>query len=217
MLTASRYPAAMGRADTPFGLRCPVDPRHATFTGSQRACFDSSVDLDAGGAVLRRVIGELAYELSEPRDHVIRCATCGRDVWRPWSSISFVPSGGEMLLCDFSTGFRPPEIVKVRPVVVVSKRGHNRQTCIVVPASTVSPRSHQAFAVPLNAAKYPFLDRSTWAKCTMPMTVSVHRLFSFRDSSTGRNIDSRRATIASDDLEQIRCMAARVLGASMPA
>ena len=34
--------------------------------------------------------------------------------------ITFHPSPGTVLICDFTTGFQPPEMVKRRHVVVVS-------------------------------------------------------------------------------------------------
>ena len=34
--------------------------------------------------------------------------------------LPFQPKPGMLLMCDFDTGFRPPEMVKVRPVVVIS-------------------------------------------------------------------------------------------------
>ena len=46
-------------------------------------------------------------------------------------AIKFYPRQGTLLMCDFNTGFRVPEMVKVRPVVVVSRtRG---QVATVVP------------------------------------------------------------------------------------
>jgi uncharacterized protein YifN (PemK superfamily) len=36
--------------------------------------------------------------------------------------IKFIPAQGMVLMCDFDSGFVPPEITKVRHVVVVSPR-----------------------------------------------------------------------------------------------
>jgi len=37
-------------------------------------------------------------------------------------ALQFSPAPGAIVICDYSTGFRPPEMVKVRPVVVISPR-----------------------------------------------------------------------------------------------
>ncbi|TAM88997.1 MAG: hypothetical protein EPN41_04700 [Candidimonas sp.] len=47
---------------------------------------------------------------------------------------------GEIVICNFDTGFRVPEMVKQRPVVVISKTStHARGLCTVVPLSTTLP------------------------------------------------------------------------------
>ena len=194
-----------------MSLRCPADPQHTWFKGLQRACFESPVQLDPTGAVVHRAVGSFLYDVSEPRDADIVCGLCGAGVRRAPRPISFVPRLGMMLLCDFSTGFKPPEMVKRRPVVILSPGSRKRQTCIVVPASTVAPIRHMSLAVPLDAAKYPFLNRSTWVKCDMIMTVSRQRLFLFRNASNGRALDSRRSMIGADDLDKIRYGIARAL------
>ena len=54
--------------------------------------------------------------------------------------ISFPVARSTILLCDYSTGFREPEMVKRRPVVVVSHRLPRRDgLCTVVPLSTTPP------------------------------------------------------------------------------
>lgn len=93
--------------------------------------------------------------------------------------ISFHPKPGTVLICDFSTGFQPPEMVKRRPVVVVSPR-YRRRTglCLVVPFSTAVPQPPEAFHHRIAAGRYPFLSaaKSSWAKCDMLTCVAFHRL-----------------------------------------
>jgi len=63
-----------------------------------------------------------------------------------------------VLMCDF-TGFKPPEMVKQRPVVVVSPR-YRRHTgvCLVVPLSTVAPPEIEPHHFEIPAGSYDFLD-----------------------------------------------------------
>ena len=37
-------------------------------------------------------------------------------------TLGFHPNAGDIVICDYATGFKPPEMVKVRPVVVISPR-----------------------------------------------------------------------------------------------
>jgi len=61
-------------------------------------------------------------------------------------------------MCDF-TGFKPPEMVKKRPVVILSPR-YRRRTglCIVVPFSTVEPELIEPHHHRIPAGTYNFLD-----------------------------------------------------------
>jgi mRNA interferase MazF len=92
--------------------------------------------------------------------------------------ITFHPKQGMVLICDF-TGFKPPEMVKRRPVVVVSPR-YRRHTgvCLVVPLSTVPPPQIEAHHYEIAAGSYDFLDpcKPSWAKCDMLTCVSFERL-----------------------------------------
>jgi uncharacterized protein YifN (PemK superfamily) len=107
-------------------------------------------------------------------------------------TILFHPRPGAILLCDY-TGFRDPEMVKVRPVVVLSPRlRHRDQLCTVVPLSTTAPFSVEnyhcclAFDQPLPS---PWHARECWVKADMLATVGFHRLDRIR---LGRGPDGKR-------------------------
>jgi mRNA interferase MazF len=95
--------------------------------------------------------------------------------------INFHPKRGTVLICDF-TGFKPPEMVKKRPVVVLSPR-YRRHTglCLVVPFSTVAPEEVEPHHYRIPPGTYAFLDpaKTTWAKCDMLAHVSFERLERF--------------------------------------
>src|SRR5437762_288703 len=82
-------------------------------------------------------------------------------------------------MCDFTTGFKPPEMVKRRHVVVVSPR-YRRHTglCLVVPFSTVPPRDVEPHHLEIPVGSYDFFDpaKSTWLKADMLTSVSFERL-----------------------------------------
>jgi len=93
--------------------------------------------------------------------------------------ITFHPRPGTVLICDFSTGFQPPEMVKRRHVVVVSpRRRHHSGLCLVVPFSTVAPDPVEAFHHLIRVGTYPFFhpQKDVWAKGDMLTCVAFRRL-----------------------------------------
>jgi uncharacterized protein YifN (PemK superfamily) len=85
-------------------------------------------------------------------------------------------------MCDFS-GYVIPEMVKVRPVVVIARNRKNRQLVTVVPLSTTAPDALEDHHHQLSANPLPGKERITcWAKCDMVATVSLARLDRFKIS-----------------------------------
>jgi uncharacterized protein YifN (PemK superfamily) len=93
-------------------------------------------------------------------------------------AINFHPKRGTVLMCDFE-GFKTPEMVKRRHVVVVSPR-YRRHTglCLVAPFSTVPPHEIEPHHYEIPCGRYDFFDpaKSTWAKADMITCVSFQRL-----------------------------------------
>jgi mRNA interferase MazF len=90
--------------------------------------------------------------------------------------LTFHPGPGAIVICDFSTGFRPPEMVKVRPVVVISPRRRTAQLATVVPLSSVAPAPIEPWHYCLPPGAYPPARGTIWAKCDMVATVALDRL-----------------------------------------
>jgi uncharacterized protein YifN (PemK superfamily) len=197
-------------------LSCPRDPSHSYFRGEIRTFSRYDVELDSDRNELRRANPTDFIDVSEPSDERISCATCNTEVWSKRRVITFFPPEGTVLLCDFTGGFRPPEMIEVRPTIVISKKSTNRGTCVVVPISSKESRDDRAIVVPIQMAKYPFLRKDGWAKCHAPATVSVTRLYLLRDAQTGRSLDTRGTTIDADDLAAVRNGVARFIGAVSP-
>ena len=55
-------------------------------------------------------------------------------------ALAFQPRPGTVVMCDFA-GYVLPEMVKVRPVVVIARNRKNRQLVTVVPLSTTAPNN----------------------------------------------------------------------------
>lgn len=90
--------------------------------------------------------------------------------------LQFHPKAGTVLICDFS-GNIVPEIIKRRPVVVITPRLPLRDgLCTVVPLSTKAPDHPQPFHVRLETNYLPDQDFDSWAKCDLVCSVSMKRL-----------------------------------------
>lgn len=112
----------------------------------------------------------------------------------PPKPLPYHPKQGEVLRCDY-TGLVPPEMDKVRCVVVLSPKFINRPNlCTVVPLSTTPPDTPEAYHVLLDRDPAPdACGAPVWAKCDMLMTVSFNRLSAFW---SGRQPDGKRRYVA---------------------
>jgi len=95
--------------------------------------------------------------------------------------IQFHPGQGVVVICDYSSGFIVPEMVKRRPAIVIcpSIKGRAR-LCTVVPLSTTPPDPvmdfHAEIKLPF-ALPPPFHESDTqWVKGDMVNAVSYDRL-----------------------------------------
>jgi len=111
-------------------------------------------------------------------------------------AIKFHPKVGQILLCDFSVGFKAPEMLKSnRPVLVVSPPISGRSglvTILALSTSTPSPVMPYHYKIPKNSMPQlgRFQEKDTWLKADMIYTVGFHRLdlirLNKRDSSGKR-------------------------------
>ena len=122
----------------------------------------------------------------------------------------YQPKEGSVLICDFR-GYEVPEMVKIRPVVVIRKHRANSLLVTVVPLSTTAPdhmlehhlelQSHLQGASPV-----------CWAKCDMVATVSLSRL----DRIKRRDRQGKRVYVISqldtDEFYAIKVAVCKALG-----
>lgn len=94
----------------------------------------------------------------------------------------FHPKQGHYLICNFDHGFVPPEMVKPRPVIVISKsdsHGPSKNLCTVVALSTTPPQPKLPWHWRLSFNPNPNpndSDTPVWVKGDMIYTVSYARL-----------------------------------------
>lgn len=116
-----------------------------------------------------------------------------------------------VLICDFSTGFQAPEMVKVRPVVVISPRRRVGSICTVVPLSSVAPTPFMPWHHQLSAGAYPPARGSMWAKCDMVAAVACHRLDRVKIITAGKRT-YHTFQVPDADMTAIRAAVAAALG-----
>ena len=90
------------------------------------------------------------------------------------------PKIGSILTCRFEPGFVAPEMVKRRPVLVLSPKIMNRdQLCTVVCLSTTAPKPPMSYHCQIDfAPELPDHLESfgVWVKADMVYSVGFHRL-----------------------------------------
>ena len=96
-------------------------------------------------------------------------------------ALTFHPRPGQILICNFAKGFKKPELVKRRPVVVLTPRIDGRGDLVtVVGLSSIRPDPIRDFHCLLPKASLPMLgeyqDQETWVKGDMIYAVGFHRL-----------------------------------------
>jgi len=95
----------------------------------------------------------------------------------PLMPLAFVPDQGQILMCDFTTGFMRPEMQKIRHCVVVSPKRHIG-TCLIVPLSLDRPDiiENWHYRIPQNV--YPCMAQNAdiWAKGNMLTHAAFNRL-----------------------------------------
>lgn len=124
-------------------------------------------------------------------------------------AITYHPAPGAILVCDYSTGFKEPEMVKRRLCVVITPRLRSREgLCSVVPLSTTAPVPAENFHFEVHFPRElprPWEGANKWAKCDMIATVGHQRLSPI---GVGRDANGKRKYIypfvTPDQLKEIR-------------
>ena len=126
--------------------------------------------------------------------------------------LKYHPERGTILISDFD-GFKEPEMLKRRPVVVVSPRYRNRDDlCTIVPLSTTPPRPVCPYhcRITIDPPLPPPYDAAeVWVKADMLCAVSFSRLsvpFDGKDLS-----GERRHVVCVLSAENMKCVSMCIL------
>jgi mRNA interferase MazF len=113
------------------------------------------------------------------------------------------PRPGTVLICNFD-GFREPEMVKARPVVIVSPHYIERYGLYaVVPLSSSAPEPVRPYHYRFAESRVPGMPDAVWAKCDMVVSVAESRLDRVK---VGRGV-YKHGNISPEELDALRkCM-----------
>lgn len=126
------------------------------------------------------------------------------------------PNVGAIVLCEFPEELAVPEMIKTRPVVVISPRIPGRSQLVsIVPLSTKEPtpflNHHCEIPIRLMPKALQAETTHVWAKCDMLYTFSINRLDRFK-AGRHRPSGKRLYEVGQLELAQIvqirRCIAA---------
>lgn len=129
------------------------------------------------------------------------------------------PNVGAVVLCMFPDELMVPEMIKTRPVVVISPRIPGRyDLTTIIPLSTTEPNPflpHHC-EIPIRLMPKSLQSEAThvWAKCDMLYTFSITRLDRFksgRDRKTGKRL-YETGQLELEQIQQIRCCIAAGIG-----
>lgn len=127
--------------------------------------------------------------------------------------LKFQPQVRSVLMCDFR-GLVVPEIVKIRPVIVVARNRYNNQLVTVVPISTTAPTiarecHHELLVNPIPGNEHI----SCWVKCDMVMKVALARLDRIKTKTwEGRSYVVPQ--VATEEFERVKCAILHGMGMS---
>lgn len=94
-------------------------------------------------------------------------------------TLPYLPYQGEILVCDFDDSAIGAEMIKRRPVVVISRHeAHRLKLCTVIALSTTPPNPVESwhYNMPHLRVTGWSANSGVWAKCNMISTVSIDRL-----------------------------------------
>ena len=131
-------------------------------------------------------------------------------------TVTIHPQPGTIVRVDLNEGFRPPEMCKRRPAIVLSPPIPGRGfMCTIVPLSTSPPNPVLPHHMELAFAPvlpHPYSEPRMWLKGDLLLTVAFHRLrLLFSEWNQGQRVYDVRV-IEPEVLERVRICVRAGLG-----
>ena len=119
------------------------------------------------------------------------------------------PKCGEVVVCSYPKDMAPPEMVKTRPVIIISPRLRKRNgLATIVPLSTTKPTTVMPYHCELDFSPqlpYPWSASPCWAICDHLITVSLERLdlIKLQKDQYGKR-RYYQSRLSSDDIDRVK-------------
>ncbi|WP_442894985.1 type II toxin-antitoxin system PemK/MazF family toxin [Bradyrhizobium sp. AZCC 1578] len=131
-------------------------------------------------------------------------------------TVAIHPQPGTIVRVDLNEGFRPPEMCKRRPALVLSPPIPGRAfMCTIVPLSTTAPNPVLPHHMELTldpVLPHPYSEPRMWLKGDIVLTVAFHRLrLLFSGWNQGQRVYDERV-IDAGTLEKVRTCVRAGLG-----
>ncbi|WP_080703939.1 type II toxin-antitoxin system PemK/MazF family toxin [Bradyrhizobium japonicum] len=131
-------------------------------------------------------------------------------------TVTIHPQPGTIVRVDLNEGFRPPEMCKRRPAIVLSPPIPGRALmCTIVPLSTTAPNPVLPHHMELTlnpVLPHPYSEPRMWVKGDIVLTVAFHRLrLLFSRWDQGQRVYDERV-IDAQTLEKVRVCVRAGLG-----
>jgi len=131
-------------------------------------------------------------------------------------TVTIHPQPGTVVRVDLNEGFRPPEMVKRRPALVLSPPIPGRSfMCSIVPLSTTKPNPVLPHHMEISfepTLPLPYCEPTMWLKGDIVLTVAFHRLrLLFSGWNQGQRVYDVRV-IDPGTLERVRACVRAGLG-----
>ena len=125
-------------------------------------------------------------------------------------ALLYQPKEGSVLICDFR-GYEVPEIIKIRPVIVIRKPRTNQLLVTVVPLSTTAPQQVLEHHLQLDRHLHG-ANPICWAKCDIVATVSLGRLDRIKSKDRHGKRTYKIAELTHDQFSAIKAAVRSALG-----
>lgn len=122
--------------------------------------------------------------------------------------LTYQPKPNTIIMCNFE-GFISPEMVKNRPVIVLTKSKDNPKLVTIVPISTTEPHEITDLHVEIVG---PIDGKKAWVKCDMVTTVCLERLDRLKVMGAGGRYTWGTKSLDVDTFQQVKKSVANYLG-----
>jgi mRNA interferase MazF len=129
------------------------------------------------------------------------------------SGLPFAPKPGIIVTCDYTTGFKKPEMIKPRLAVTISPVMKHRQDLVtVVPLSMTEPDELLDWHIQIDNDVPHWGPGPRWAKCDMMATLGLWRMNLPHTNPAGGKRKYHQLSVGPEKVAALRMGVAAAIG-----